>query len=512
MHSKAAGSAIAGTAVGILSTAGSLAALRFTGAIQPEALDVAVPVGLIVISVLLLRREEWLAASLLAWAATLWSMTSAAGLLGASLEPVLLRLALVPHALVIGAVLSLPYGDLAGRRRVLAVSALVVGLFAGAGVVVAIPTLVLLGIIPIAAALAWAGRSSSPEASATRVAQLTIGAAFVLLGTLTTRLGVRAMADGVDLLLLGSAVAVAAIIGRSEVATDLGFEISRRVGAVLGQPSVDVRFPVADDPAVVLDVDGHQLPTPAGTAVRAGGSVVAWISPPVALGSGAQRMLANQLRPIAAIAALNDEKRRQADLLDDSRRRLAAAADEERLRVTRGLTRTVMHRLNVIEGLLDEASPSYAELQRVRGELTGLVAGMDPLRGRTLGEALLAMRDRVAEVQASAALDAAPGVAQAAWWVAAEAVANALKHAPGAPVVVRARRDEPFLVVEVSDEGPGGADPGGRGLLGIADRAAVAGGRLDVHTGAGGTTVRVVLPTGWPVGTSRFAPDPALPV
>ena len=320
------------------------------------------------------------------------------------------------------------------------------------------------------------------------------------------------MADGVDLLLLGSAVAVAVIIGRSDVATDLGSEISRRVGAVLGRPSVDVRFPTEDDPLVVLDVEGHHLPTPSGTAVRAGESVVAWISPPVALAPGAERMLAKHLQPLTTIAGLNDRSRRQADMLDDSRRRLAAAADEERRRVTRGLTASVMHRLNVIEGLLDEASPSYAELQRVRGELTGLVAGIDPLRGRTLGEALLTMRDRVTEVQASAALDAAPVVARAAWWVAAEAVANALKHASGAPVVVRARREEPFLVVEVCDEGPGGADPGGRGLLGIADRAAVAGGRLDVRSDAGGTTVRAVLPTGWPVGTSRFAPDPGIPV
>ena len=92
------------------------------------------PVGLVVVSVLLLRRQEWLAALLLAWAGTLWSLTSVAGLLGGPLEPVLLRLALVPHALVISAVLSLPYGDLTGRRRVLAVTALVVALLAGAGV------------------------------------------------------------------------------------------------------------------------------------------------------------------------------------------------------------------------------------------------------------------------------------------------------------------------------------------------------------------------------------------
>ena len=57
--------------------------------------------------------------------------------------------------------------------------------------------------------------------------------------------------------------------------------------------------------------------------------------------------------------------------------------------------------------------------------------------------------------EASAALDAAPVVAQAAWWVAAEGVTNALKHAPGAPVVVRARREGQVIVVEVRDEGPG---------------------------------------------------------
>ena len=133
MHSMAARSAIASTGIGILSTAGTLAALRFAGAIQPAVLDVAVPVGLVVVSVLLLRRQEWLAAFLAAWAGTLWNLTGVAGLLSDPLEPVLLRLALVPHALVIGAVLCLPYGDLTGRRRTLALAALGVALLAGAG-------------------------------------------------------------------------------------------------------------------------------------------------------------------------------------------------------------------------------------------------------------------------------------------------------------------------------------------------------------------------------------------
>ena len=338
-----------------------------------------------------------------------------------------------------------------------------------------------------------------------------VGLGWASLWLFGGQLGVQSLADGVALLLLTSAVAVGLILGRGEVATELGAEVGRRVGAVLGRPPVDVLFPVADDPSVALDVEGRRLPLPAATPVLAGQSVVAWISPPVALGPGTERALAAQLRPLAEMAALDDSRRRQAELLDESRRRLAAAADDERQRVQGALTRTVMRRLNSIEGLLDEEGPSYAELARVRTELSGLVAGIDPLRGRTLGEALLSLQDRVAEVDVSPALDAAPGPAQAAWWVAAEAVANALKHAPGAHVVVRARREELALMVEVSDDGPGGADRGGRGLLGIADRAAVAGGRLDVRSDAGGTTIRAVLPTGWPVPTARSGPDPRAP-
>ena len=370
------------------------------------------------------------------------------------------------------------------------------------------PTFLLFGLVLACASVGGAWNAGSPEALATKVVQPVIGAGWASLWILGPRLDVHTVADGVALLLLASALAVVQIMGRGDVAPELGTEVGRRVGAVLGLPPVDVLFPVADDPSVALHVEGHRLPLPLVTPIVADRSVVAWISPPVTLGPGTERVLAAQLLPLAAMAALDDSWRRQAQLLDESRRRLAAAADEEKQRVQRALTRTVMRRLNSIESLLDEASPSYAELVRVRGELAGLVNGIEPLRGRTLGEALLALRDRVAEVDASAALDAAPGVAQTGWWVAAEAVANALKHAPGARVVVRARREEVALVVEVCDDGPGGADRGGRGLLGIADRAAAVGGRLDVRSDAEGTRVRAVLPTGWPVPAPRAGPDP----
>ena len=72
---------------------------------------------------------------------------------------------------------------------------------------------------------------------------------------------------------------------------------------------------------------------------------------------------------------------------------------------------------------------------------------------------------------------------------------NAVKHAPGAPVSVSAALDGPELVLEVSDGGPGGADPAGSGLRGIAERVAELSGSLTIRSAPGaGTTVEARLP------------------
>ena len=73
--------------------------------------------------------------------------------------------------------------------------------------------------------------------------------------------------------------------------------------------------------------------------------------------------------------------------------------------------------------------------------------------------------DRVFLVDA-VEVDAPPAVARAAWWIVAEAVTNALKHARGARVVVAVAADGEQLVVRVTDDGPGGADVRGRGFWG----------------------------------------------
>jgi signal transduction histidine kinase len=80
--------------------------------------------------------------------------------------------------------------------------------------------------------------------------------------------------------------------------------------------------------------------------------------------------------------------------------------------------------------------------------------------------------------------------------VVAEALTNVAKYAEATHARVEVRRDNGELVVEVRDDGAGGADPtGGSGLRGLADRVGALDGWLEVESAAGeGTLVRAVIP------------------
>ena len=72
---------------------------------------------------------------------------------------------------------------------------------------------------------------------------------------------------------------------------------------------------------------------------------------------------------------------------------------------------------------------------------------------------------------------------------------NAVKHAPGAATTVNADLDGPDLILKVADDGPGGADPDGSGLRGIAERIADLSGSFTVDSPVGyGTNALVRLP------------------
>ena len=84
----------------------------------------------------------------------------------------------------------------------------------------------------------------------------------------------------------------------------------------------------------------------------------------------------------------------------------------------------------------------------------------------------------------------------AAYYVVSEALANVAKYAQASAVEVTVERMNGVAVVEVADDGVGGADPlRGSGLRGLADRVASLSGKLDVQSPPGsGTRVRAEIP------------------
>jgi signal transduction histidine kinase len=133
-------------------------------------------------------------------------------------------------------------------------------------------------------------------------------------------------------------------------------------------------------------------------------------------------------------------------------------------------------------------------------ELRDLARGIRPpiLTDRGLEAAVDALAVRApVPVEVSVELDRRPpaAVETAAYFVAAEALANAIKHADATRVEVRILRGSGAVVVEIEDDGRGGADPSGNGLTGLRQRVDALDGFLRVSSPAGGpTTVRAELP------------------
>jgi signal transduction histidine kinase len=135
-------------------------------------------------------------------------------------------------------------------------------------------------------------------------------------------------------------------------------------------------------------------------------------------------------------------------------------------------------------------------------ELRVLARGIHPpiLTDRGLEAAVTALTAR-SPVPVKVSVDVArrpqPAVETAAYFVVAEAVANAIKYAHPTRLDIRIRRLRDTLTVEVEDDGSGGADPAGEGLSGLTRRVQALDGRLNVTSPVGGPTmVRALLPCG----------------
>jgi signal transduction histidine kinase len=158
-----------------------------------------------------------------------------------------------------------------------------------------------------------------------------------------------------------------------------------------------------------------------------------------------------------------------------------------------------------------EDQPEVAELvRRAReeaghaiAELRDLARGIAPpvLADRGLAAAVEALGRRSpmpVTVDAELSQRPLPVVETAAYFVVAESLTNAAKHAGGAPAHVDLSERDDRLVIEVRDEGPGGADPNGTGLTGLRHRVEALDGTLTVaEVVGGGTLVHAELPCGW---------------
>jgi len=142
-----------------------------------------------------------------------------------------------------------------------------------------------------------------------------------------------------------------------------------------------------------------------------------------------------------------------------------------------------------------------AERLHALEELRELARGLHPavLSDRGLEPALQSLANRApfpVEIAGVPPLRLDSGVEAAVYYVVAESLTNAAKHAAASTARIEISTTSDEIAVEISDDGSGGASmDGGSGLRGLADRIEALGGRLDLNSPpAGGTVVRATLP------------------
>jgi signal transduction histidine kinase len=227
------------------------------------------------------------------------------------------------------------------------------------------------------------------------------------------------------------------------------------------------------------------------------------------------------LEAVAAAAAialenarLHVELRARLDELKASRARIVTAGDAERRRLERNLHDGAQQRLvgvamqlRLLQNRVREDADAAAivttvteEIGQSLSELRDLARGLHPaVLEHGLAAALEALATRSA-IPTTIAFDAParlPGpVELAAYFVVCEALANVAKYSGATAATVRIGRDGERVLVEIADDGVGGADPArGTGLRGLADRLAVLDGRLRVRSPRGaGTVLTAELP------------------
>ena len=216
---------------------------------------------------------------------------------------------------------------------------------------------------------------------------------------------------------------------------------------------------------------------------------------------------------LLATAIANAESRSE---LAASRRRIVAASDQARRRIERDLHDGTQQRL-VSLGLAARTAEAdvpadrgdlRAELSHIAAGLADAVAELQEL-SRGIHPAILSEGGLGPAVRTLARRSAVPvdldvttnarfpePIEVAAYYVASEALANAMKHAQASRVEMSLTTRNGSLLLSIRDDGVGGANPArGSGLVGLADRVEALGGSIRLHSAAGaGTQITVDLP------------------
>ncbi len=316
-------------------------------------------------------------------------------------------------------------------------------------------------------------------------------------------------------------------LGVGPAIVSLGAEAARgnvvdALKRALGDPSLEVVYWVPEYERYA-DRDGRaiELPTSRGRATtlidREDGTHVAALVHDVSLRE--EPALLEAVTAAAGFALENErlhaELRARLEELKGSRARIIEAAQAERQRLERDLHDGAQQRLVALSlelGLLEERfagdADATAALEQTRREVTEslrelreLAQGIHPavVTGHGLAVALKTLAAR-AQVPVRLTVDLDGRLPEreevAAYYVVAESLTNTAKHARASSVAVEVRQADGRLMVEVVDDGIGGADTRhGSGLRGLADRVEALGGQLRVWSPVdGGTRVRAEIP------------------
>lgn len=280
---------------------------------------------------------------------------------------------------------------------------------------------------------------------------------------------------------------------------------SRPASAYVTTEGIPVPAPVATPERAVTHLDGD------------GGSLAALVHDPFI---GERRSLVDGVSAVAQFAIENErlraEVKAQLEEVRASRERIVRAGDEERRRVERNIHDGAQQRLvslslalGLAQAKAAETSPDVVatlaaaevELKEAIGELRELARGIHPaiLTEAGLRAALESLAERSpipVTVQTNVDDRLPPLVEATAYFVVAEALTNAARHASASAVTLTANVTDGWLQLTVADDGQGGADPArGSGLRGLLDRVAALGGRLSIdENGSDGTRLRAEIP------------------